>query len=103
MIADIFNRDSQMCVKNLQEFLTLWKESYTEDHPLNEQFKKIINKILRKSVGKIDNAEYQGWFNELFHDSVTNGNYMGANDLVEDEEVSGEYEKNQEIPVDGQE
>jgi len=103
MIADIFNRDSLMCVKNLQEFLTLWKESYTEDHPLNEQFKKIISKILRKSVGKIDSSDYAGWFNGLFADNVANGNYMGADGVMGEEEVSGDYGKDEAVPVDGQE
>lgn len=102
MTADIFNKDSEMCVMNLKEFLNEWKKSYTEDHPLNEQFKKQISKILRRSQGKIENAEHAKWFNELFIDNISGGSYNigGGLDLNRDEENSGEYnEKDEAIPV----
>jgi hypothetical protein len=75
MCSSIFNRDSEMCVQNLQEFLSIWKENYTEDHPLNEQFKKIITRILRKAQGKITSAEYTKWFNELYVENLNGGNF----------------------------
>jgi hypothetical protein len=80
MCSSIFNRDSEMCVQNLQEFLNIWKENYTEDHPLNEQFKKIITRILRKAQGKITSPEYTKWFNELYVENLNGGGFgIGGN------------------------
>lgn len=80
MCSSIFNRDSEMCVQNLQEFLNIWKENYTEDHPLNEQFKKIITRIQRKAQGKITSPEYTKWFNELYVENLNGGGFgIGGN------------------------
>lgn len=61
-----------MCVQNLKEFLGRWKDTYTEEHPLSEMFKKIIMRVLRKTQGNIENAEYAKWFNELFLENMGN-------------------------------
>jgi len=102
MVGEIFNKDSEMCVMNLKEFMNEWKKTYTEDHPLNEQFKKIISKILRKSQGKIDNQEHAKWFNELFIDNISGGAYMvgGGGGYNGDDDNSGEYNQMDEaIPI----
>ena len=70
MIVEIFNRDSEMCVGNLQEFLAIWRDIYTEEHPLHEQFKKKIIIILIKSQGRIENEEYAQWLNEVYGDTI---------------------------------
>lgn len=42
---------------------------------MNEQFKKIITRILRKAQGKITSAEYTKWFNELYVENLNGGNF----------------------------
>lgn len=78
MFANVYNRDSEFCVDNLREFLNRWKETFTEDHPLCENFKKIIMRILRKIHGKINNPEYAQQLNETFIEGGGGVSQFGA-------------------------
>lgn len=86
MCAAIFNRDSNMCIENLKEFLNRWKVNYTEEHPLSDMFKKIVLRILQRCEGKIENPEYAKWFNEMFLDNIGhNGHLLSSNHEMDDQ------------------
>jgi hypothetical protein len=75
-IAEIFNMGQERQIEVLKNYLGNWSKSYNYESPQFEEFNKLISRIVRKASVKIQDAENNKWFQDLFEENREEQDYV---------------------------